>query len=307
MIRVADQIFCTSKPSVGVPNPPISGFYTPRNGFCMGEKLIFACSMKRFAFFSLYWAASLLLLAVLLCSMGYRMAEALMLSTSLLPVAIIFRQMIAHTNFSAKKLEVARSLFFILMFVLIMAFLAVHVAQAVILYDYRQMTETDFSVPATLLNPVFLLAVLTLMMVGDYGLGRILGRHLPEAKETITFASDLQTTKSKEQENSSSVTNEPITFISNRQSMTLTREEILYVESCDTEVWIHATDGRRFRNKTPISSWERLLGAEYLRIHRSYLVRLSACTGLEHDNVIIGEERLPVSRKYKERVSSLLP
>lgn len=258
--------------------------------------------MKRFAFFALYWTASLLLLAVLLCSMGYRMAEALMLSTSLLPIAIIFRQMIAHTNFSAKRWEVARSLFFILMFVLIMAFLAVHIAQAIILYDYRQMTDTDFSVPATLLNPVFLLAILTLIMVGDYGLGRILGRHLPEAKETITFASDLQSTKPKEQENGSSVISEPITFISNRQSMTLTREEILYVESCDTEVWIHATDGRRFRNKTPISSWERLLGPEYLRIHRSYLVRPSACTGLEHDNVIIGEERLPVSRKYKETV-----
>ena len=105
--------------------------------------------MKRFAFFSLYWAASLLLLAIVLCSIGYRMAEAMMLSTSLLPVAIIFRQMIAHTNFSAKKLEVARSLFFILLFVLTMSLLAVHIAQAVILYDYRQMTDTEFSVPAT--------------------------------------------------------------------------------------------------------------------------------------------------------------
>lgn len=275
--------------------------------FVCPEMLIFASDMKRFAIFALYWAISLLLLAVVFCSMGYRMAEALMLSTSLLPVAIIFRQMIAHTNFSAKRLEVARSLFFILLFVVTTAFLAVHIAQAVILYDYRQMSGTDLHIPPTLLNPVFLLAILTLMIIGDYGLGRILGKHLPEAKETITFASDLQSTKAEGQENGSSVINEPITFISNRQSMTLTREEILYVESCDTEVWIHATDGRRFRNKTPISSWERLLGAEYLRIHRSYLVRLSACTGLEHDNVIIGEERLPVSRKYKERVSSLLP
>lgn len=268
----------------------------------MRELLIFANVMKRFAFFALYWAISLLLLAVVLCSMGYRIAEALMLSTSLLPVAIIFRQMVAHTNFSAKRLEVARSLFFILLFVLTTAFLAVHIAQAVILYDYRQMPDADFYVPPTLLNPVFLLAILTLLMIGDYGLGRILGRHLPEAEETVTFASDLQSCTPKMQENGSQETSEPITFISNRQSMTLARQEILYVESCDTEVWIHATDGRRFRNKTPISSWARLLGPEYLRIHRSYLVRLSACTGLEHDNVIIGEERLPVSRKYKERV-----
>ena len=247
--------------------------------------------MKRFSFFALYWSASLLLLAVVLYSMGYRMAEALMLSTSLLPVAIIFRQMIVRVNFSAKKLEVARSLFFILLIVLTLGFLAVHIAQAIILFDYRQMSDTELIVPPLLLNPVFLLAILTLMIIGDYGLGLILGKRLPEAEETITFASEPII-----------YANEPITFISNRQSMTLTKQEILYVESCDTEVWIHATDGRRFRNKTPISSWERLLGPEYLRIHRSYLVRLSACTGIEHDNVIIGDDRLPVSRKYKEAV-----
>ena len=74
------------------------------------------------------------------------------------------------------------------------------------------------------------------------------------------------------------------------------------MESCDTEVWIHATDGRRFRNKTAISSWGQLLGPEYLRIHRSYLVRLSACSGLDHDNVVLGDVRLPISRKYKETV-----
>lgn len=258
--------------------------------------------MKKIVFYIFYWAASLLLLAAVLCSMGYRMAEALMLSTSLLPVAILFRQMIARVNFTAKRLVVAKSLFFILLFVLTMAFLAVHIAQAIILYDYRQTSTAEFSMPPMLLNPVFLLSLLSLIIIGDYGLGRIMGKRMPEAEETITFASDLQSTSSVEQDNPSSETNEPITFVSNRQSMTLARQEILYVESCDTEVWIHATGNRRFRNKTPISSWSRLLGPEYLRIHRSYLVRISSCTGLDHDNVILGDVRLPVSRKYKEIV-----
>ena len=250
--------------------------------------------MKRFAIFSLYWAISLLLLAAILCSMGYRLPEALMLSTSLLPVAIIFRQMTARLDFSANRRESIKSLIFILLFVLTMAFLAVHIAQSIILFDYRQMSELDFSVPPVLLNPIFLLSMLTLMIIGDYGLGRMLGKRLPEAEETITFASDFQSTTSD--------SNEPITFVSDRQSVTLARQEILYVESCDTEVWIHATDGRRFRNKTSISSWSRLLGSEYLRIHRSFLVRISACTGLEHDNIIIADARLPISRKYKETV-----
>jgi len=275
--------------------------------FVCEEMLNFASEMKRFALFSVYWAASLLLLATILCNMGYRFPEALMLSTSLLPVAIIFRQMIARIDFNAKHVEVARSLIFILLFVLTMGFLAVHIAQATILYDYRQVSDTtEFSVPPMLLHPIFLLSVLMLMIIGDYGLGRILGRRLPEAKETITFASDLEGTTTARLENSPEETNEPITFVSNRQSVTLARQDILYVESCDTEVWIHTTDGRRFRNKTPISSWSRLLGAEYLRIHRSYLVRLSACTGVNHDNVTLDNIQLPISRKYRETVQQRL-
>ena len=160
--------------------------------------------MKKIVFYILYWAASLLLLAAVLCSMGYRMAEALMLSTSLLPVAILFRQMIARVNFAAKRLVVAKSLFFILLFVLTMAFLAVHIAQAIILYDYRQTSTAEFSMPPMLLNPVFLLSLLSLIIIGDYGLGRIMGKRMPEAEETITFASDLQSTSSVEQDNPSS-------------------------------------------------------------------------------------------------------
>ncbi|MBO4551136.1 MAG: LytTR family transcriptional regulator [Bacteroidaceae bacterium] len=264
-----------------MPKPLISGFYIPAMAFVWGEMLIFAVDMKRFAIFSLYWGVSLLLLAAILWSMGYRLPEALMLSTSLLPVAIVFRQMIARVSFASNRREAIKSTILILLFVLTLAFLAVHVAQSVILFDYRQVSTISFDVPPLLLNPVFLLSVLTLMMIGDYGLGRMLGKSLPEEEETITF-------------------------VSNRQSVTLARQEILYVESCDTEVWIHATEGRRFRNKTSITSWSNLLGSEYLRIHRSYLVRLSACTGLEHDNVIIGEAHLPVSRKYKEEVQERL-
>ena len=261
--------------------------------------LNFVSVMKRFAIFSLYWAIALILLAAMLCSMGYRLPEALMLSTSLLPVAIIFRQMVARIDFASNRSEAIKSLIFILLFVLTMAFLAVHVAQSIILFDYRQLPTNRLEMPSMLLNPIFLLSMLTLMIIGDYGLGKVLGKRLPEAEETITFASDCQGTTPIDSD-------EPITFVSDRQSMTLARQEILYVESCDTEVWIHATDGRRFRNKTSISSWSRLLGPEYLRIHRSFLVRLSACTGLEHDNVIIGDVRLPISRKYKEAVQQRL-
>lgn len=262
--------------------------------------------MRRIILFTIYWAASLILLAIILCSTGYRMSEALLMSTSLMPIAILFRQMTARISFATNRSKAIKSLICILLFTLTMAFLAVHLAHVTILYFYHQIPTWRLGVPPMLLNPVFLLAMFVLLTIGDYCLGRVLEKRMPESEETITFSSDCQSMPLEEQEKPLSENQKPITFISNRQSVTLKKQEILYVESCDTEVWIHATGNRRFRNKTAISSWARLLGTEYLRIHRSYLVRLSACTGIDRDSVIIDNINLPISRKYKETVLQLL-
>ena len=88
--------------------------------------------------------------------------------------------------------------------------------------------------------------------------------------------------------------------------MTLLQDEIRYVESNDTEVWINATESRRFRNKTPISQWENLLGEGFMRVHRSYLVNVDYIDGAERDVVILGEDEIPVSRKYKDNVMQYL-
>lgn len=95
-----------------------------------------------------------------------------------------------------------------------------------------------------------------------------------------------------------------ITFISDRQGVSLLKSDILYVESRDSEVWIHTKNGRRFRNKTPISQWENLLGEGFIRIHRAFLVAGEAISEHLGDVVRIGEQEISVSRKYYERVSS---
>lgn len=262
--------------------------------------------MRRITIYSIYWTVSLILLAVILCSAGYRMPEAMLMSTSLMPIAILFRQMIVRVSFASNRRKAIKSLVYILLFALTMAYLAIHLAHITIFCFYHQISIWEFGVPPMLLNPVFLLAMFVLLTFGDYSLSRILNKRMPESEETITFSSDWQSLPLEGQEQQLTESQRPITFISNRQSVTLTKQEILYVESCDTEVWIHATGDRRFRNKTAISSWARLLGPEYLRIHRSFLVRLSACSGMDHDNVIIGNTSLPVSRKYKEMVQRCL-
>ena len=84
--------------------------------------------------------------------------------------------------------------------------------------------------------------------------------------------------------------------------MTLALEEILYVESNDSVTTVMATGGRHFRNKTPISQWEAILGPHFIRIHRSYLVNRAAVTGVDVDILYVGDIQLPISRKYKDDV-----
>ena len=236
--------------------------------------------MKRTALIISYWMVALVLFAIVLSSTGYTFPDAFFLASSLLPVAVLFRYLMAQMRFTSRRQGI-REVCFLVLFILTMAFLAVHLAHTLLLALHRQLYETDMVISPILLNPIFLLAMLLLIIVGDYFVGRMIEERLPEAEESITFTSD-------------------------RQPVTLQRQEILYVESCDTETWIYATEGRKYRNKRPISAWANLLGKDFLRIHRSYLVRISACQGREGENIVLGDLRLPVSRKYKAEVQAVL-
>ena len=97
----------------------------------------------------------------------------------------------------------------------------------------------------------------------------------------------------------------PVTFVSDRRNVSLLPHEICYVESRDTEVWIHATDNRDYRNKTGIAQWEALLDDDFIRVHRSFLVNKSAITSFGAEFVKVGDEEIPVSRKYQNAVKKL--
>jgi DNA-binding LytR/AlgR family response regulator len=91
------------------------------------------------------------------------------------------------------------------------------------------------------------------------------------------------------------------------------KEDIVYIESRDNEVLVFARDGQAYRNRTGITQWENLLGEGFLHIHRAFLVKISAATLTSPDTVTVafadadaGKE-LPVSRKYKDSVRTVLP
>lgn len=88
--------------------------------------------------------------------------------------------------------------------------------------------------------------------------------------------------------------------------MSLDASEILYVESLDTEVWVCATDNRKFRNKTGITQWENLLGEDFVRVHRSFVVKKDAIASVESELVKLQDgKEIPVFRKYRNLVNMI--
>lgn len=137
--------------------------------------------------------------------------------------------------------------------------------------------STQKEVSPMLVNPAFLGVILTALAVGDYFWGKWLGRRFREENPSITFYSD-------------------------RKSVTLSVNDIAYIESNDTEVHVVTLDGKLYRNKTGISQWENLLGEPFIRIHRSYLVNADIAVLSSPDSILISGRELPVSRKYKDTV-----
>jgi DNA-binding LytR/AlgR family response regulator len=80
----------------------------------------------------------------------------------------------------------------------------------------------------------------------------------------------------------------------------LTAGEILWVEALADYVNIHTASGRHTVLSTMKSIEAKLPAKDFLRIHRSYIVRLDQVKEIEENSVIIGGKAIPVSRSHKD-------
>ena len=233
--------------------------------------------MKRLLVIS-YWVVSILLVAIILTGLGYRFVEALFIGTMFLPGALASKYFFPKVEFKNRRAGVKNTIYIVLGILIaeVFLFLSSHYC---VMYFRKNMSDW-IVVPELLTNPLFIVLILTALATGCYFFEQWLNRKRPTPPA-------------------------PITFLSDRKPVTLSLGEILYVESNDTTTTVVATDGRRFKNITPISRWEAILQPQFIRIHRSYLVKKAAVTGIDVDLLNIGEIQLPISRKYKDRVTEL--
>ena len=218
-----------------------------------------------------YWILAVIIIATILLSLGYPFALGLLMGSLFLPGTFLVKYLLPKIFKEKSKKKTANTVFL---------FIAVAVLEFLLIISVHIWISDQAypSIAGVLVNPMFVAVVITLLCLGDWFLSKYLSSILPEDKT--------------------------ITFISDRHKVSILPSEILYIESNDREVTIYATENRTYRNKTGISQWESILGDDFIRIHRSYIVNREAITSIDKDFICIGEIELPISRKYYKAVQA---
>jgi len=86
----------------------------------------------------------------------------------------------------------------------------------------------------------------------------------------------------------------------NRKQRRLAYEDILYVESLSDYLRFVLKEAEPVTTRETISRLEKQLPQNFVRIHRSFIVRKESVQSFTREEVHIGDQVLPVGRKYKE-------
>ena len=236
--------------------------------------------MKKILIIIAYWLVAIVLTTLLLVSLDYDLAEAGVMSLTFLPAALALSFFLPKVDRTKNRRDRILDSIFIILGVMAMTFQLIFSIQLVFIFLHGYDIMAAWPIPAMLRNPVFVAGILAVLAYGHYRLVQWLNAQFPSTK--------------------------PITFFSGYRKVSLYRDDILYIESRDSEVWVVAKDGQSYRNRNGISQWENLLGEGFLRIHRAFLVNVSHATLSTPDTVLVDGKELPVSRKNKETVKAVL-
>lgn len=225
----------------------------------------------------LYFTLMLFLVAFLFRDLGYKYDEALFISATFLPTIVLAHQL--SNGFRFKKNENIFALISFIIGVFILQLLLITLANYILgkffyLFGYLEANEDEM--PDITINPIWIFMVFMLYYLPYRFIIERIFKNSDEIRK--------------------------VEFVPNRKRITLFVSDIIYVESCDTEVWLYTKEDK-FKSKTNISSWERELGESFVRVHRSYLVNKNSVCSLETAQLTLNDGReIPISRSYKDRI-----
>ena len=126
-------------------------------------------------------------------------------------------------------------------------------------------------------------------------------RLLKSVNRYFEVTSQLDVTKTETTE-----TNDFIFVRSNRRMQKVDFNAILYIESFSDYIKIHLSDETIVTRETISAIDAKLPKLQFLRIHRSYIVRLSRIQSFTNEEVTVNRKALPISRSYRKEVLKLL-
>ena len=227
--------------------------------------------MKRYLYIVAYWCVATVVLALIFVSFDYRFSQALFMASLFLPALLCLRLMLPQVRFT-NRWEGVRDVVFILAGAIILTILLLLIA------NISTLAYSTNLRPDSLVNPIFISLLLLAVALPQIWLEKRLSQ---QAKQTP----------------------QEIDFISDRRHVKVMMDDITYVESNDSEVWIHTLSGESHRTKTTITQWSSILdNGNFIRIHRAYIVNRLYITESDSTTIRISDHDLPISRKYRDGV-----
>ena len=109
------------------------------------------------------------------------------------------------------------------------------------------------------------------------------------------------------QHNDPIIRDECIVVKSDNKLVRISFNEILFIESVKDYVDIHLTKQRTIHTPTNLKRLEeRLPHDSFMRTHRSYIANMRNFDSYEHMNLIFGNNTVPISESFKDRVMKFL-
>ena len=93
---------------------------------------------------------------------------------------------------------------------------------------------------------------------------------------------------------------------SDRQTRKIAYSSISYIESMSDYIIIRTIDNQKIMTRERISRIEQKLPAQFLRIHRSFIVNLEQVVSFTREQISVPGMDLPVSRTYKKKAFEIL-
>jgi DNA-binding LytR/AlgR family response regulator len=79
-------------------------------------------------------------------------------------------------------------------------------------------------------------------------------------------------------------------------------DEVCFVEALQNYVSIHLTNGKLLTYLTLTAMEKQLPTQRFIKVHKSYIVNISKINSIEGNEVIIGNNRIPISRQLRDEL-----